>query len=346
MHQPEHYMRRCLQLARLGQGYVSPNPMVGSVLVYNDRSIGEGYHMRYGRPHAEVNCINSVKDEDRQLIPQSTIYVSLEPCAHFGKTPPCADLIIQHGIKQVVVGCRDPFPLVDGKGIERLQDAGVQVTTSVLEDECITLNKRFFTFHQQHRPFVLLKWAQTANHKIGKTGERLHISNEFSQRFVHQLRSHQQAILVGTNTALADDPSLDARYSAGPSPIRMVIDLENKLPRNLKVFNGQQRTIIFNSQYNRVEGNNEWCLISNKHTLVQEVLNTCYQKQIQSILVEGGAATLQSFIDAGAWDEAVVITNRQMFTDADVNAPILSKAVVTNQTTFITDSVTFYKHQP
>jgi diaminohydroxyphosphoribosylaminopyrimidine deaminase / 5-amino-6-(5-phosphoribosylamino)uracil reductase len=271
MDQHESYMHRCLQLAKLGEGHVAPNPMVGSVLVYGGRIISEGYHMQYGQPHAEVNCINSVSEGDQHLISQSILYVSLEPCAHFGKTPPCADKIIERKIPTVVIGCRDPFEQVDGKGIEKLKAAGVQVIDGVLEQACKDINKRFFTYHSLRRPHVVLKWAETLNGKIGKVGERLLISSETTNRFVHQLRIKQQAILVGTNTALIDNPRLDARLSAGPNPIRLVIDLENKLPRHLNIFDNQQRTIIFNHQNNIVEGNTEWLKLDKGEPLPQQV---------------------------------------------------------------------------
>ncbi|MBC7722390.1 MAG: bifunctional diaminohydroxyphosphoribosylaminopyrimidine deaminase/5-amino-6-(5-phosphoribosylamino)uracil reductase RibD, partial [Pedobacter sp.] len=214
-------MFRCLELAVLGKGNVAPNPMVGSVLVHEGRIIGEGYHQLYGQPHAEVNCINSVAENDKYLIPQSTLYVSLEPCSHFGKTPPCSDLIIKHDIKKVVVGCRDSYEEVNGKGIENLQQNGVEVVLGILENDCKNLNKRFFTFHTKKRPFIILKWAETANGKIASnTNERLLISNDFSNRVVHKWRSEEGAILVGTKTASLDNPSLNNRLWHGKNPIR------------------------------------------------------------------------------------------------------------------------------
>ena len=231
-------MHRCLELAQLAAGNTAPNPMVGSVLVHNDKIIGEGYHQVYGQAHAEVNCISSVKPEHQGLIPQSTIYVSLEPCAHFGKTPPCADLIIKHQIPKVVVGCRDPFVQVNGKGIEKLQAAGIEVTVGVLEKECKELNKRFFTFHTEHRPYIILKWAQTADLKIAAEDYgRVLISNAQSNRIVHKWRSEEMAILVGTNTALFDDPELNTRLWPGGHPIRLVVDMNLRLPSSLKLFN-------------------------------------------------------------------------------------------------------------
>ena len=258
----EVYMRRCLELATLGCGNVAPNPMVGAVLVFNDRVIGEGYHQKYGEAHAEVNCIDSVAEADKKLISSSTLYVSLEPCAHFGKTPPCADLIIQHKIPRVIIGCRDPFKEVDGKGIEKLKAAGVHIETGILEDDCRELNKRFFSFHTKQRPYVILKWAQTADGFIAATNhppgertlkesaekkERLHISNEYSNRLVHKWRSEEAAILIGTNTALLDDPELTTRLWPGRSPVRLILDMDLRLPAHLKIFDRSVRTIVFNS---------------------------------------------------------------------------------------------------
>ncbi|MGC4038923.1 MAG: bifunctional diaminohydroxyphosphoribosylaminopyrimidine deaminase/5-amino-6-(5-phosphoribosylamino)uracil reductase RibD [Chitinophagaceae bacterium] len=252
----EKYMQRCLQLAALGAGFVAPNPMVGAVLVYNNRIIGEGWHQKYGEAHAEVNCINSVIQEDKQFISSSVLYVSLEPCAHHGKTPPCADLIIRDKIPKVVIGCRDPFKEVDGKGIEKLKQAGVEVVLNVLEKECTELNKRFFTFYTKHRPYIILKWAQTNDLRISSgNDERLLISNEFSNRLVHKWRSEEAAILVGTNTAMSDDPELTTRLWSGPSPVRLVIDMELKLPLSLKIFNNSSRTIVFNKIKHEDSGN-------------------------------------------------------------------------------------------
>ena len=241
-------MSRCIELAKLGAGFTAPNPMVGAVLVYDNRIIGEGYHRHYGHAHAEVNCIASVKKEDEPFIRQSVLYVSLEPCAHHGKTPPCADLIIEKKIPMVVVGSRDPFKEVDGKGIEKLQAAGVEVQEDVLEKECIDLNKRFFTFHTWRRPYIILKWAQSDDGKIAKTGHsRVLISNDYTNRLVHKWRSEEASILVGTNTALMDNPSLDTRLWKGPNPVRLVVDKNLALPASLNVFDQKIKTIIFNT---------------------------------------------------------------------------------------------------
>jgi diaminohydroxyphosphoribosylaminopyrimidine deaminase/5-amino-6-(5-phosphoribosylamino)uracil reductase len=312
--------------------------MVGAVLVYEDRVIGEGYHRVYGQAHAEVNCVNSVAAEDVPLISRSTMYVSLEPCAHFGKTPPCADLILRMGIPKVVVGCRDPFPQVNGKGIEKLLAAGVEVKVGVLEAECMELNRRFFTFNTLHRPYIVLKWAQSANGRIaGATGvgERVFISNEYTNRLVHKWRSEEAAILVGTRTALADDPSLTVRLWSGPDPIRLVIDKELTLPATLKLFDGKVRTIVFNmlrheegGELKENEGlereNVSYYQLANDSSLVHQICQALYQLKIQSVLVEGGARLLQSFIDEGYWDEARVITNNELELPGGLPAPVLS----------------------
>lgn len=327
------YMHRCLQLAKLGEGAVAPNPMVGAVLVNEGRIIGEGWHRQYGGPHAEVNCIADVTEADRHLIAQSTLYVSLEPCAHFGKTPPCADLIIKERIPHVVVGCRDPFPEVNGKGMEKLEKAGVQVELSAIEPECRELNKRFFTFHTEHRPYIILKWAQTQNGFIGSYGhERLLISNAFTNRIVHKWRSEEAAILVGTRTALVDNPSLTTRLWPGRSPLRMVIDMELSLPRGLHIFDGTVSTLVFNRHKNTIADLRDPAFDQNplQHyqvttdvSLVQQLLHALYHLQIQSLLVEGGGKTLQSFIDENAWDESRIITNTGLFVPHGVKAPQL-----------------------
>ena len=240
-------MHRCLELASLGMGNVAPNPMVGAVLVYDNRIIGEGYHMQFGGPHAEVNCINSVKPADRELISKSSLYVSLEPCNHFGKTPPCSDLIIKNRIPEVVIACTDPFEKVNGSGINKLMEAGVKVITGILEKNAISLNTRFFTFHQQKRPYIILKWAQSANKKIsGKNGEPVRISHALTDRLVHRWRSEEAAIMVGTNTALKDNPSLTTRLWKGKNPIRIVVDNQLKIPSAFTLFNGEAPLIIFN----------------------------------------------------------------------------------------------------
>lgn len=342
----EKYMYRCLQLAKLGAGNVAPNPMVGAVLVYHERIIGEGYHMQYGQAHAEVNCISNVAEPDMAFIAEATMYVSLEPCAHYGKTPPCADLIIAKKIKKVVIGCRDPFKEVNGKGIEKLQLAGVDVISGVLEKECRQLNKRFFTFHTQNRPYIILKWAQTANGKIAAaSGERLLITNDYTNRLVHKWRSEEAGILVGTNTALLDDPALTNRLWNGKSPVRMIIDINLRLPISLQIFDGQQPTIIFNAGMHDETSALQYYQVTEDVSIVHQVLNACYQKNIQSIIVEGGARLLQAFIDEDAWDEARLITNEKLFIEQGLNAPQLLNAALSYSEHIITDRIDYYlKH--
>jgi diaminohydroxyphosphoribosylaminopyrimidine deaminase / 5-amino-6-(5-phosphoribosylamino)uracil reductase len=323
----ENYMQRCIELAKLGAGKVAPNPMVGSVLVYKDRIIGEGWHQSYGEAHAEVNCIASVMDSDREFVSSGTLYVSLEPCAHFGKTPPCADQIIKNKIPRVVIGCRDPFTEVDGKGVEKLRAAGIDVTMNVLEAGCRDLNKRFMTFHTLHRPYIVLKWAQTGNGKISSgESERLLISNGYSNRLSHRWRSQEAAILVGTNTAMMDDPELSTRLWPGRSPIRIVIDKELRLPATLKLFNGKARTIIFNGIRHGEEGHLFYYQITNDISLVEQLVKALYQLNVQSVLVEGGAYLLQSFIDAGIWDEIRRIENPSLKTENGLDAPVFNNA--------------------
>jgi diaminohydroxyphosphoribosylaminopyrimidine deaminase / 5-amino-6-(5-phosphoribosylamino)uracil reductase len=337
-------MHRCLELAKAGAGFVAPNPMVGAVLVFENRIIGEGYHRQYGGPHAEVNCVNSVNDEHRHLIEQSTMYVSLEPCAHFGKTPPCADLIIEKKIPHVVIACRDPFKQVDGKGVEKLQAAGVQVTMGVLEQEALHLNKRFITFFTQHRPYIILKWAQTANGKMAheQGGNRLLISNEFTNRMVHKWRSEEAAILVGTNTALFDDPSLTTRLWNGPDPVRLVIDMNLRLPSSLQLFNRKVKTIVFNSLRHEEHENLLYYQVTHDVNIVHQVVHALYQLKIQSVLVEGGAQLLQSFIDEGLWDEVRVITNNELTVPSGLAAPQLATGRLQQQESFFSDTINYF----
>jgi diaminohydroxyphosphoribosylaminopyrimidine deaminase/5-amino-6-(5-phosphoribosylamino)uracil reductase len=341
----QKYMHRCLELAKLGAGNVAPNPMVGAVLVYEDRIIGEGFHEKYGEAHAEVNCINqAIKNGHAALIPLSVIYVSLEPCAHFGKTPPCADLIIRHEIPKVVIGCRDPFKEVDGKGIEKLKAAGVEVETGILEEECKELNKRFFTFHTQRRPYVILKWAQTADNKISSgTSERLLISNEYTNRLVHKWRSEEASILVGTNTVNQDDPELTTRLWPGKSPVRLIVDMHLRLPSFLKVFDGSVRTMVFNSIKHEEDGNCLYYQVTEDVSLVHQLMNALYQLKVQSVIVEGGALLLQSFIDEGVWDEARVITNTQLTIESGLPAPLLKNGYEIKIDSIFTDTINVFK---
>jgi diaminohydroxyphosphoribosylaminopyrimidine deaminase / 5-amino-6-(5-phosphoribosylamino)uracil reductase len=338
-------MHRCLELASLGAGYVSPNPMVGAVLVHNGRIIGEGYHQHYGEAHAEVNCIASVMEADRGLIKESTLYVSLEPCAHFGKTPPCADLIIKYKIPRVIIGCRDPFKEVDGKGIDKLKAAGIDTELGILEDKCKELNKRFFLFNTKHRPYIVLKWAQTADGVISSGNEqRLLISNEYSNRLVHKWRSEDAAILVGTNTALLDNPELTTRLWEGKSPLRLVLDMDLRLPSSLKIFNDSAGTIIFNSLRHEEKGNLLYYQLSKTGNVIHQMMKALYQLRIQSVLVEGGAKLLQSFIDERLWDEARVITGTAATASENyLRAPLLTNSIKKEETMLGNDKIEIFK---
>lgn len=339
-------MRRCVELAKQGAGMVAPNPMVGAVLVHNDEIIGEGYHGFYGGPHAEVHCINSVEVSVRHLIQSSTMYVALEPCAHQGKTPPCADLIISHNIPRVVISCRDPFRDVNGKGIEKLEAAGITVIQNVLEDEGRDLNKRFLTFHTLHRPYIILKWAETADKKIGYSGtNRLHITNEFTNRLVHKWRSEEAAIMVGTNTAAMDDPQLTNRLWKGPTPVRIIIDYDLRLPQTLNVFDKSVRTIVFNTIKEGEENGILYYQLSEDANLVQQVTNGLYQLRLISVIIEGGAILTQSFIDDGCWDEARIITNTSLTVGEGVTAPVLGKGKLIETQSYGSDTISIFKNE-
>ena len=320
-------MHRCLQLAKMGTGNVAPNPMVGAVMVYENEIIGEGYHQQYGQAHAEVNCINNVSEANQSVIEKSTLYVSLEPCTHFGKTPPCADLIIKNKIPNVVIACRDSYEEVDGKGIQKLQQASVNVIVGILEKEALELNKRFFTFHRKQRPYIILKWAQSKDAKIARHDfSALKISNDITNRMVHKWRSEEAAILVGTNTALHDNPSLTTRLWKGNNPVRLVLDLQLKLPLSLHLFDGSVKTIVFNQVKHEEENGVTFYKLSSGEDIISGLLNALYKLKIQSVLVEGGARLLQSFIDQNYWDEARVITNEQLLIKNGINAPKLKNS--------------------
>ena len=336
-------MQRCLQLAKLGAGTVAPNPMVGAVLVYNNQIIGEGYHQQYGQAHAEVNCINSVKQSDKAFIKNSTLYVSLEPCAHFGKTPPCVDLIITSRIPTVVIGCRDSFEQVNGKGIKKLQHAGITVITGVLQQRALDVNKHFFTFHNKKRPYLILKWAQTNDGFIAKKDfTAIKISNALSNRLVHRWRSEAPAILVGYNTALQDNPSLTNRYWSGNNPIRLVIDRQLQLPVSVKLFDGMVKTIVFNQLKQQQENNIRFHQLAAEQNLLPTLLTALYQLNIQSVLVEGGALLLQSFIDQGYWDEARIITNQTLQTGDGIAAPHLKNSQHSSSFYLNNDRISIY----
>jgi diaminohydroxyphosphoribosylaminopyrimidine deaminase/5-amino-6-(5-phosphoribosylamino)uracil reductase len=347
----ELFMHRCLALAQAGAGHVAPNPMVGAVLVHEGRIIGEGYHQKCGEVHAEVNCIASVKEKDAQLISRAALYVSLEPCSHFGKTPPCTDLIIKNKIPEVIIGCNDPNRGVSGGGIEKLKAAGVKVKTGILEKECKELNRRFFTFHIQHRPYIILKWAQTADGKMaasanpsGRGAARLLISNEYTNRLTHKWRSEEAAILVGANTAFYDDPELTTRLWPGPSPVRLVIDMDLRLPSSLKLFDGRQRTIIFNRVKHEESDTLFYFQITEEVSPVYQVINALYQLKIQSMLVEGGARLLLSFMEEGMWDEIRKIENKKLITGNGLPAPEIPEAVLKKVFSLSDDTVHIYRN--
>ena len=319
-------MRRCLELAKNGLGTTYPNPMVGSVIVCDGKIIGEGWHKKSGEPHAEVNAVNSVKD--KSLLKRSTIYVSLEPCSHFGKTPPCCDLIIENKIPNVVVGTFDSNIKVAGNGIKKLIEAGAKVTVGILETECKELNKRFFTFHEKKRPYVILKWAESNNGFIApltKLEQKpVWITNKFSRQLVHKWRSEEQAILVGTNTVIDDNPKLDVRDWTGNNPIRIILDQNNRIPKDSFIFNNQVKTIIFSNSSTRISQENSiFEVIDFKQNLADQILNVLYKHQIQSVMIEGGLQTLQTFIDENLWDETRVFIGNNNF-ETGIKAPLLA----------------------
>lgn len=299
-------MQVCIDLALKGFPLAFPNPMVGCVIVHNDSIIGQGYHQQFGSHHAEVNAIASV--ENKELLEQSTLYVSLEPCAHFGKTPPCADLIIKSKIPRVVIGSLDTFSEVNGKGIQRLKEAGIEVLTKVLEKECRAINKRFFTFHEKKRPYVILKWAQTSDGYIAPLNQKepLWISSPESKILVHQWRSQEQAIMVGRKTAELDNPLLTTREVEGKNPIRIVLDRKLSLNKDLLIFNDDAPTLVVNDKLS-----SENHLKIDFDNLAPSLLEELHSRNIQSIIIEGGAQTLNTFIDAKVWDEARVFTSKK-----------------------------------
>lgn len=303
----EKYMRRCIQLARNGLCNAAPNPMVGAVIVCDGKIIGEGYHVRCGEAHAEVNAIRSVKE--CSLLKRSTIYVSLEPCSHYGKTPPCADLIIEKQIPRIVIGCQDPFSKVAGRGIQKLRDAGREVTVGVLEEECRHLIRRFITFHKLRRPYVTLKWAESSDGFIDlqrEGGTPVCFSTPLTSMLVHKKRAEHAAILVGTRTAELDNPSLTVRNWYGPSPLRLTLDLKQRLSPTLHLLDGSVPTLVFTGQPHPSSPNVEYLPLDLRQPLLPQLMQALYERNIQSLLVEGGSILLQSFIDAGLWDEAFV----------------------------------------
>lgn len=306
--QDKAYMRRCIELAERAAGYNQPNPAVGALLVYQDRIIGEGWHQQYGQAHAEVNAVASVALEDAPLVPLSTLYVTLEPCFHFGKTPPCVDLVLRTGIQRLVIGCRDPFALVGGQSISKLRAAGVEVLCPVLPDEIMLLNRKFFTTIARQRPYIILKFAQSADGLLAQSGQRTTISSPLAQRLVHQWRSEEQAILVGTETARIDNPQLNNRYYGSRQPLRLVIDRHLRLPADLHLFDASQPTWVFTLAQNALppnKNNLRYVPIDahNPADFLPQLLAYLHSQKIQSVLVEGGAQLLNAFVEADLYDE-------------------------------------------
>lgn len=329
----EKYIKRCVQLAQNGLGTTYPNPMVGSVIVYENQIIGEGWHKKAGEPHAEVNAIRSVKD--KSLLSKATIYVSLEPCSHFGKTPPCCDLIITHKIPNVVVGTVDPNEQVAGTGIQKLIAAGVNVTVGVLQKECNELNKRFFTFHQKKRPYIILKWAETQDGFIAPEKKEHHertpiwITNPFSRQLAHKWRTEEQAILVGSQTVIDDNPKLNSRDWKGKNPTRVVIDLNNRIAKESFIFDHTVKTIVFNNSETNLSTENTTFERTNRNqNSIPQILEILYQNQIQSVIIEGGSQTLQSFLDQNTWDEARIFIGKSIF-GTGTKAPHIQKTLAT-----------------
>ena len=336
----EIYMQRCLDLAQKALGKTYPNPMVGCVIVHNDVIIGEGFHEKAGEAHAEINAINSVKNHE--LLKESTIYVSLEPCAHFGKTPPCASKIVEIGFKKVVIGTLDSHDKVNGKGKKIIEDAGIEVISGVLEEECKELNKRFFTFHQKQRPFIILKWAASGDGFLDKDFKPTQIGNPLTKQFVHQLRSQEHAILVGTQTALTDNPSLTTREVVGRNPVRILIDFELKVPRDFNLYNKEAHTIVFNSVKESIEENITFIKIARENFL-ENLMQKLFEQQIQSVIIEGGRFTLQQFIDKNLWDETIIIKNEKLNLLNGTNAPNF-KAQKFEAKQFRDNTIEFYKN--
>jgi diaminohydroxyphosphoribosylaminopyrimidine deaminase/5-amino-6-(5-phosphoribosylamino)uracil reductase len=351
MNTDEQFMSRCIELATRGSGYVAPNPLVGAVLVHESRIIGEGWHERYGQAHAEVNCVNNaIAAGNGSFLASSTLFVNLEPCSHTGKTPPCTDLILRHQIPKVVIGIRDPFDKVNGRGIARLQDSGVNTTCGVLEKECEEVNRRFITFQKKQRPYIILKWAQNARGIIGSGNSRLLISNEFSNRQVHAWRSGEAAILVGPNTARSDNPALTNRYWPGPSPVRVLLDPHLVVEEHLRLFDGVSPLVVLNDQRHSITSTDpgelwgiNYCRTGDNS--VPAICKALYDLNLQSVLVEGGAKLLQSFIDAGIWDEARVISSpgNGEIDNEPVMAPALANSSLVTESRLGSDRLRIYE---
>jgi len=348
----EKYIKRCIQLAGNALGNTYPNPMVGSVLVYKDKIIGEGWHRKAGEPHAEVHAIRSVQDEN--LLSKATIYVSLEPCSHYGKTPPCSDLIIASGIKKVVIGTVDTFAEVSGKGIKKLLDAGCEVRVGVLEAECKELNKRFFTYHKKQRPYIILKWAQTADGFLApetrEEREPVWITNSYSKQLVHKWRAEEQGILIGTNTAVEDDPKLTTRLWKGANPTRIILDQHLRIPKDSALYEAKVKTIFLCGKQPDLSAEVEQKKLRNisfeeinfSANVAEQISRVLYRNEIQSVIIEGGAKTLQTFIDANIWDEARIFTGKGYF-HSGVKAPEITGKIIAEKN-LGTDNLKIYRN--
>ncbi len=342
----QKYIKRCIKLAKNGLGTTYPNPLVGCVIVHNDIIIGEGWHYEAGKPHAEVNAISSVKDHS--LLKDATIYVSLEPCSHFGKTPPCSDLIIAKGIKKVVIGTVDSFAKVSGTGIQKLINAGCDVVIGVLEKECLELNKRFFTFHNKKRPYIILKWAETKDGFLAPTSTKkrapVWITTPYSRQLVHKWRSEEPAILVGNKTVVNDNPKLNIRDWSGQNPVRVIIDLSGKTPIDSSVLDQTTKTIVITTkEYAKTNTKNlTYESIDRQDDITTKICNILYNYNIQSIIIEGGKQTLQSFIDKNLWDEARVFTGNTTFGNG-IKKPILTGKILSKEK-IMSDTLTIYQN--
>ncbi|MFH6770193.1 bifunctional diaminohydroxyphosphoribosylaminopyrimidine deaminase/5-amino-6-(5-phosphoribosylamino)uracil reductase RibD [Gaetbulibacter aquiaggeris] len=318
----EKYIKRCIEIAKNGLGTTRPNPMVGSVIVHKDNIIGEGFTSKYGGNHAEVNAIDSV--QDKSILNQATLYVTLEPCSHYGKTPPCSDLIIAHKIPKVVIGCVDDNKKVAGKGIERLKNAGCEVIVGVLENACKEHHKRFFTFHNKKRPYVILKWAETKDGFIAPatkdTLKPVWITNEYSRQLVHKWRAEEHAVLVGTKTVFDDNPSLTVRDWTGENPIRIVIDKKNELSKKYNILNNEAKTILINNNLINKSQNNT----------AEQILNLLFENEITSVIIEGGSKTLQTFIDTNLWDEARIFAGDALYKQG-IKTPVFSGKLISER---------------
>jgi len=321
-------MNRALQLAVMGRFTAAPNPMVGAVIVHQGKIIGEGYHRKNGEAHAEVNAIESVTD--RTLLPSSTMYVTLEPCSHFGKTPPCADLIVKHNLQRVVICNTDPFEKVAGSGVHKLKDAGIDVEVGCLEQKGKTVNRRFLTFHQKKRPYIILKWAESKDGFMGKESEQVWLTGAVSKQLVHTWRAEEQAILVGKKTALIDNPELTVREVKGSNPIRFLIDKNLNVPRSTKIYSDAAKTIAINSLQNKRDEYVEYISVNFTNDLPLQIAQVCFEKNITSIIIEGGANTLQQFIDANLWDEARVFRTKKEI-EKGIKSPKLQGNLESNE---------------